>query len=125
MSDPIPPSRTIKVRPNPPIIPPPDPTPEPTGAELIAIERQRQIDVEGWTPEHDDEHNDGELGYAARSYLEVASGYYDDTSEVSVPFLWPWNVSWWKPADNRVGNYVKAGALIAAEIDRLNRANHV
>lgn len=32
-----------------------------TGIELIAEERQRQIEVEGWTPEYDDvANNDGQ-----------------------------------------------------------------
>jgi hypothetical protein len=34
--------------------------------------------------------------------------------------LWPWDESWWKPGD-RIRELAKAGALIAAEIDRLNR----
>ena len=33
---------------------------------------------------------------------------------------WPWNVVWWKPTpDDRIRELAKAGALIAAEIDRL------
>lgn len=35
------------------------------GIQLIAEERVRQIEQEGWTPEHDDEHADGELAIAA------------------------------------------------------------
>jgi hypothetical protein len=31
---------------------------------------------------------------------------------------WPWSFEWWKPKD-RIRNLVRAGALIAAEIDRL------
>jgi len=32
----------------------------------------------------------------------------------------PWNVVWWKPTpDDRIRELAKAGALIAAEIDRL------
>lgn len=34
---------------------------------------------------------------------------------------WPWHSSWWKPSDDPIRNLVKAGALIAAEIDRLQR----
>lgn len=35
------------------------------------------------------------------------------------PDEWPWDPSWWKPSPDPVANLVKAGALIAAEIDRL------
>jgi hypothetical protein len=31
------------------------------GAELIFKERKRQIEIEGWTPKHDDKHIYGEL----------------------------------------------------------------
>ena len=35
---------------------------------------------------------------------------------------WPWDDEWWKPTpDDRIRELVKAGALIAAEIDRLLR----
>ena len=88
-------------------------TMEMTGAELITIERQRQIDVEGWTPEHDDKYDHGEMWLAASCYMAL-----DDFEKA--PELWPWSKSWWKPKD-RINNLVRAGALIAAEIDRLRR----
>jgi len=34
---------------------------------------------------------------------------------------WPWDEEWWKPDNDAVRNLAKAGALIAAEIDRLQR----
>jgi hypothetical protein len=43
------------------------------GIELIADERTRQISEEGWTPEHDDGHDEGELSAAASVYAEIAS----------------------------------------------------
>ena len=89
-----------------------------TGIELIAEERQRQIEVEGWTPEHDDKHTCGELTDAAICY--ASTGYWRRRA----PLLWPknWEVKWWKPTPNdRIRELQKAGALIAAEIDRLNR----
>lgn len=39
-----------------------------TGAERISRERQRQIEVEGWTAEHDNAHPNGELAKAAACY---------------------------------------------------------
>lgn len=84
-----------------------------TGTELIADERQRQIEVEGWTPEHDSIHTDEELCYAAKSYIE-------SPHIIGIPPNWPWDFEWFKTTPNdRVRELVKAGALIAAEIDRL------
>lgn len=37
-----------------------------TGIEAIAAERQRQIEKEGWTPEHDDTHGAGEMAEAMK-----------------------------------------------------------
>ena len=117
-----------------------------SGADLIAAERQRQTEEEGWTPEHDDEHTDGSLALAAvcyatpirlyEKYAHAAGFYMDDP--------WPdsWDHQWDKrleygsckknrsrlPPDpdtyskkERIDLLVKAGALIAAEIDRLQR----
>jgi hypothetical protein len=85
--------------------------------EEIAAERQRQIEVEGWTPEHDAEHGNGELAEAAAAYAlgYMARDCHGDT-------IWPWDRSWWKPCDSR-RNLIKAGALIVAEIERLDRTN--
>lgn len=92
------------------------------GVLLIAAERQRQISVEGWTPEHDDTHLEGEMIEGARSYLSAAVVAEQGRHWVGEPPpLWPWNQSWWKPSDYPVKNLMKAGALIAAEIDRLLR----
>ena len=89
-----------------------------TGVQLIVAERERQIDVEGWDAEHDDGHSDGELQKAARCYLSRrAGGYFIDHA----PSSWPFGFDWWKPSDDPIRNLTKAGALIAAEIDRLQR----
>ncbi|EDT6673043.1 ead/Ea22-like family protein [Salmonella enterica subsp. enterica] len=84
----------------------------------VIAERQRQQSVEGWTPEHDDEHCNGELAMTAVCYI-------NDTGTVNrnggKPWGWPWDASWWKP-DTRRRNLVKAGALILAEIERIDRA---
>lgn len=94
------------------------------GAELIAAERRRQVESEGWTPEHDDTHEDGELGKAAAVYA-WPNNYLPQFGDqlVAVANLWPWERSSYKPRlTNRVCELAKAGALIAAEIDRLQRA---
>lgn len=91
-----------------------------TGIELIAQERERQISKEGWTPEHDATHTNEALAMAAACYAQPA--WARVLSAIgSTPVRWPWNSDWWKPGPDRVRELVKAGALIAAEIDRLQR----
>ena len=87
------------------------------GSERIAAERQRQIEEEGWTPEHDAEYTNGELAGAAIAYT-IATLIPNDRGE---PEWWPWDSDWWKPSDDPIRNLEKAGALLAAEIDRLER----
>lgn len=108
------------------------------GAALIAAERQRQIDAEGYIPEHDDEHGDGSLAIAAACYAANAGGLliyerHDYANVISFANPWPWDAEHDKrPHDGNVVTVaetdaerlrllVKAGALIAAEIDRLQR----
>lgn len=85
----------------------------------ITAERLRQINVEGWNAEHDDRHDIGELSQAAAAYALMRPGmsYLNDIAKN----IWPWDFYWWKPA-NRRRNLVKSGALIVAEIERLDRA---
>ena len=91
-----------------------------SGVDLINAERERQIKEEGWSMEHDDiANNDEQLAQAAALYAlpECFREY-----EYSVNNLWPWDKKWWKPTpDDRIRELAKAGALIAAEIDRLQR----
>jgi hypothetical protein len=93
------------------------------GAALIAAERERQQSVEGWMPEHDDEHANGELADAAACYAAWAALQAQENTDGQdqPPTFWPWDERWWKPRD-AIRNLVRAGALIAAEIDRLTRA---
>ena len=100
-----------------------------TGSQLIAKERQRQIEEEGFTPEHDDNNALGQLGAAAVCYAYQATshGNYRDAYRNSrTPLAWPCDKKWWKPSQgdtpaDRIRDLTKAGALIAAEIDRLQR----
>lgn len=117
----------------------------PDGVGLIARERERQIEVEGWTPEHDDGHTHGLIALAASTYAAPAGTRRMEQREsrrwrnardsedyttvgtgvfYAVPEDWPWEIDEWKPTpENRIRELVKAGALIAAEIDRLQRAH--
>ncbi|MGT2507883.1 hypothetical protein [Cupriavidus basilensis] len=87
-------------------------------ARDVLAERSRQVEAEGWTPEHDDEHADGGLAKAAATYAMHGSG---TNADWLLSYWWPWDAEWWKPTDQR-RSLVKAGALILAEIERLDRA---
>ena len=96
----------------------------------IAAERRRQIEVEGWTPEHDDGHDCREMAQAAACYAEQYAGrqwvYHDaeygpEHYQADEPHDdWPWDESWWKPKDPR-RDLIRAAALLVAEIERLDR----
>lgn len=93
----------------------------------MITERRRQIEAENWTTEHDDDHTDGSLALAAGSYCESAARSKilarTPGGAFAIPKLWPrsWSLDWWKPKSPRE-DLVKAGALIIAEIERLDRA---
>lgn len=94
----------------------------PTGIDLIVAERQRQIEQEHYTAVHDEIHEDGALAMAAACYALNPDGNGDARFNFDelIATLWPWDIVTWKPKD-RVRDLVRAGALIAAEIDRLKR----
>lgn len=89
-------------------------------ASDVLAERARQINAEGWTPEHDDANNDGEMAQAAACYALNAAGWKTEALRGCWPIKW-W-AAWFKPTDRR-RDLVKAGALIIAEIERLDRAS--
>ena len=96
-----------------------------SGIERIAKERQRQIDVEGFDERHDDYYVGSAMLWAAVIYTQLAvaltEGMPPDEIVVEPPKGWPWRQGWWKPSPDPIRNLEKAGALIAAEIDRLER----
>ncbi len=85
-----------------------------TGLRHIADERAKQLEKYNWDAENDDQYTYGSLIHAAICY--AAEGYF--TKDLDI--VWPWEDAWWKPGD-KIANLSKAGALIAAEIDRLER----
>ncbi|MCS7522494.1 hypothetical protein N0070_19810 [Pseudomonas aeruginosa] len=88
----------------------------------VQAERRRQIEAEGWTPENDDAHSHGQMARAAACYaLAGSSAPNDGTAALLVSLAWPWDEQWWKPSTAR-RDLIKAGALILAEIERLDRA---
>ena len=97
----------------------------------ITDERRRQVTQEGWTPEHDDSHTEGELVDAAMVYYHVAIERIHWSRVLGRCSIWPWSLEWFKPwkkdlaAGEKVVDrrrcLVKAGALIRAERERLVR----
>jgi len=111
-----------------------------TGAELITNERERQKVVEGWTAEHDEQHTEGELALVAALYATPIPLYESRNLGGGISFVdpWPWfdtvevtrygdglttQVPAWdkRKKHNKLRRLVIAGALIAAEIDRLQQ----
>ena len=90
---------------------------ESKAAQDVLAERRRQVEAEGWTPEHDDEHDQHMLATAGACYAL----YWMNESGKPLP-IWPWQASWWKPSADPRRNLVKAGALLLAEIERIDRA---
>ena len=96
-------------------------------ADVLA-ERQRQVTAEGWSSKNDDQYKNTELAFAASCYAFHAAAASWDLEDDGIPYdshpvpkQWPWDPSWWKPTDAR-RDLVKAGALILAEIERIDRA---
>ncbi|HIE0838047.1 TPA: hypothetical protein ACXJOU_000669 [Pseudomonas aeruginosa] len=83
----------------------------------VQAERLRQVEAEGWTPEHDDQHGAGELADAAACYALWAGGINPGNWRE----FWPWAPEWLKHSEPR-RMLVKACALALAEIERLDRA---
>lgn len=82
------------------------------GVKAIATERQRQVEAEDFSPSHDAEHDDESLAFAAAMYATP--------SYAREGLRWPWSKGpGFKPGD-RLRELAKAGALIAAEYDRLH-----
>lgn len=99
----------------------------------VLVERRRQVEAKGWTPKHDDWHLAGELADAAACYAvagggTVMFGHAVLTFQHAGHAVWPWSVDAWRPSTDpdeltaKRRNLVKAGALILAEIERLDRA---
>jgi hypothetical protein len=98
------------------------------GIESIAAERKRQVEEEGWSPEHDDSHTLGELALAAALYAipydaEVNGERLIEQDDhigldIALEIACRWKI---KPHADKRRRMEIAGALIAAEIDRLDR----
>lgn len=95
-----------------------DPAGLTAAARDVMAERRRQVEKEGYSPAHDDEHSFGDLARAAAAYA-VQSPLAREL-ECPPPSWWPWDREDWKPTSRRC-MLVKAGALILAELERIDR----
>lgn len=86
------------------------------GVYSIALERDKQFNL-GFTYARDDQYVGNELLHAAMAYV-VYNINPNGANE-----YWPssWSNTYWNPSKDKKKNLAKAGALIAAEIDRLER----
>jgi len=103
-----------------------DPADHSPGVIAILKERERQETEEGWTAEHDDGHDDESMALVAALYAAPFPLYAMEKGDTYVQFEDPFPASWGKEHDKRYELerrrvLVIAGALIAAEIDRLDR----
>lgn len=87
----------------------------------VLAERRRQVEVERWTPEHDDGHVGADLARASAAYAIASATQTEGYNVKRPPLLWPWDKAWWKPCDAR-RSLVKSVALGIAELERMDRA---
>lgn len=91
------------------------------GVTAIAQERRGQIEREGYAPSEDDAYTAGELAQAACAYITWEwSEAHDRDRHLALHWPMGWGLAAFKPKDRR-SDLVRAGALLAAEIDRLDR----
>ena len=97
-----------------------------TGIDIIQFERFKQLTSCGYGAAHDDAHVDSELVKAAIVYAAPCD--LDTTCAMDLQSLWPWPdepptlTDESSSVEERVHELAKAGALIAAEIERLLRS---
>ena len=103
------------------------------GSQLILEERNRQISQEDYSAVRDDDYKKGTLAMAAITYATVATSspnlreLFRERSIQNEPINhWPWESQYLRVSvddchSSRIRELTKAGALIAAEIDKLQR----
>lgn len=85
----------------------------------IAHERDRQINVEGYTVGQDDKYVDDELARASAAYALGSSERPNRRERARTIF--PWQDAQYKPKDRR-RDLVRAAALAVAAIEQIDRA---
>jgi hypothetical protein len=100
-----------------------------SGAGIIFNERLRQVSQKGYSVKNDAAaYKDRQLVTASEAYLKADEGFFmalagqlslAKTLIYKAGKKWPWALNYFKPTEDRIRNLAKAGALIAAEIDRI------
>lgn len=108
-----------------------------TGVQLIAAERKRQKTKKGYDAEHDEGESAFQLSGAAAMFIANAQNqhfkdhsHYDDKGNVARfqireietnkwKEVWPWQDHDGRDKADIKTSLIKAGALIAAELDRI------
>ena len=93
------------------------------GALDVINERRRQVEVEGYTPAHDDAHDRGELAGAAAAYAAYRSQVAPEIvmGDEIIATLWPWPGEGSYKPKGRYDDLKRSAAFLIAEMDRLNR----
>ena len=93
--------------------------PESLQNAMLALldERARQMFEKGFDAEHDDTHTGGQLAAAAASHACLEAGEPGIASRV-----WPFTFDEFNSANSARKDLIKAGSLILAELERLERA---
>lgn len=90
----------------------------------VIAERDRQVNVEGWSAEHDDHHVRGKLVAAAVCYVLSQCGRLTMGMLVDVVNrIWPFEVKWLAKGHDKRRSLVIAASLLVAEIERVDRAS--
>jgi len=84
------------------------------GIDLIREEREKQIVKHNYDRNHDNSHRNKELLFGALAYLK-SSIYGTEVGRKD----WPFENKYWHP-EGYIDCLKKAGAFIAAELDRLD-----
>lgn len=104
--------------------------------EEVKAERIRQIEVEGYKPEHDDEHDSGELADAGAAYIvsneTERCGIENELGSIK-QLLWKLDRAQFKASNAGDGHddvgharrrdLIKGITMAVAEIERLDRIN--
>lgn len=105
-----------------------------TGIELIAEERQRQIEVEGYSAQHDSQHKASEFAYAIIAYAEAVKAslnckengindeIYISMAKADMGKHFPWGKF---KTTTDIRDLEKIGALAAALIDKLQSEKEI
>ena len=85
--------------------------------QLIQQEQERARD-QGYSAEHDENHEDGVLAQAGTCYAEAAVAQLTNVSIDDPPVFWPWDDAPELADQSYLKLLIKGAAMIASEIDK-------